>query len=190
MKKLENNFDNNKDSVKVWYEAARANAKAKLNITNGMAVPRIAKIVVNTGLKEAVSNSKIVAVASNVMSAVTGQKPVKAIARKSIAGFKIREGMPIGVFVTLRGKNMLHFLSKLINLSLPRIRDFQGVSRKLDGQGNYNLGIKDITVFPEAEAAGGADLSSGVNITIVTTASEDSQASVLLECLGMPFYRK
>ena len=98
--------------------------------------------------------------------------------------------MHIGAFVTLRGKNMLNFLSKLINLSLPRIRDFQGVPLKLDGKGNYNLGIKDITVFPEAEISGGADLSSGVNITIVTTALKDNETKVLLECLGMPFYRK
>ncbi len=184
------NLENNENSVQLWYSQAREKAQVKLGITNRMAVPRITKVVINTGLKEAVSNSKVVNLATQVIGAIAGQKPVKALARKSIAGFKIREGMHIGAFVTLRGKNMLNFLSKLINLSLPRIRDFQGVPLKLDGKGNYNLGIKDITVFPEAEISGGADLSSGVNITIVTTALKDNEAKVLLECLGMPFYRK
>lgn len=184
------NLENNENSVQLWYSQAREKAQVKLGITNRMAVPRITKVVINTGLKEAVSNSKVVNLATQVIGAIAGQKPVKALARKSIAGFKIREGMHIGVFVTLRGKNMLNFLSKLINLSLPRIRDFQGVPLKLDGKGNYNLGIKDITVFPEAEISGGADLSSGVNVTIVTTALKDNEAKVLLECLGMPFYRK
>jgi large subunit ribosomal protein L5 len=176
--------------LKEWHEEARKKVRVSLGFNNIMEVPRITKIIVNTGLKEAVSNSKIITIAASVIEAVTSQKPVRSLARKSIAGFKIREGMPIGVFVTLRGKFMFAFLKKLIHLTLPRVRDFQGVSKKFDGNGNYNLGIKDINVFPEAEASGGMELSSGLNITIVTTASKDSHGYALLESLGMPFYRK
>jgi large subunit ribosomal protein L5 len=176
--------------LKEWYENARMKIKDSVGLKNPMEIPRITKIVINAGVKDAVTNSKSINLTMQVISAITGQQPVKALAKKSIAGFKIREGMPIGVFVTLRGKNMLAFLNKLINLSLPRVRDFQGVSKKLDGRGNYNLGIKDISVFPEAEIAGSSDLSSGINITIVTTTNKDRNGYALLESLGMPFYRK
>ena len=141
----------NKDILKTWYKDARNKVKENLGIKNPMAVPAISKIVINIGLKEAVSNSKIITLATNVLSEIAGQLPVKALAKKSIAGFKIRDGMPIGTFVTLRGLNMFVFLNKLINLTLPKVRDFQGVPLKLDGKGNYNLGIKDINVFPEAK---------------------------------------
>jgi len=176
--------------LKEWHEEARKKLKHSLSLGNMMEVPKIMKVVINVGLKEAVSNSKVIGIASNIIEAITSQKPVRAVAKKSIAGFKIREGMPIGVFVTLRGKLMFAFLKKLVDLTLPRVRDFQGVSKKFDGNGNYNLGIKDISVFPEAEASGAMELSSGLNITIVTNSDKDSHGYALLESLGMPFYRK
>ena len=127
---------------------------------------------------------------SHILGEISGQQPVKALAKKSIAGFKIREGMPIGTYVTLRGLKMFVFLNKLINLTLPKVRDFQGTSNKLDGKGSYNLGIKDINVFPEAEVSGISELSSGLNITIVTNSKDDKKAKELLVSLGMPFVRK
>jgi len=180
----------NKDILKTWYKDARNKVKENLGIKNPMAVPAISKIVINIGLKEAVSNSKVITLATNVLSEIAGQLPVKALAKKSIAGFKIRDGMPIGTFVTLRGLNMFVFLNKLINLTLPKVRDFQGVPVKLDGRGNYNLGIKDINVFPEAEVSGISELSTGLNITIVTNSGDDKKAKELLASLGMPFIRK
>lgn len=180
----------NNDLLKQWYRDSLEKLKTNLNIKNSMQVPKIKKIVINVGLKEAVTNSKIVSVALNTVTDIAGQKAVKTLSKKSIAGFKIREGMPIGVFVTLRGSLMYAFLNKLINLVFPKIRDFQGLPTKLDGRGNYNLGLKDIGVFPEAETAGVSDFSSGLNVTIVTSAENDKDAYALLEALGMPFYRK
>jgi large subunit ribosomal protein L5 len=165
--------------------------KKKLALSNVMQIPKLTKVVINIGLKDAVSNSKVVNIAEQVVGAITGQKPLRTFAKKSIAGFKIREGMPIGVCVTLRGIKMLAFLDKLINLSLPRVRDFQGVSTKFDGKGNYNLGIKEWTIFPEAEKAGAQDYPyCGLNITIGTTAVSDEHARALLQHWGMPFRKK
>ncbi len=159
----------------------------KLGLQNVMQTPCIEKIVVNVGVKEATSDSKNLQIAEQVVQAITGQKPVRTQARKSVAGFKIREGMPIGVRVTLRGERMYVFLEKLIQLALPKIRDFHGVSPKFDGNGNYNLGIKEWNIFPEAEKAGANEKSHGLNVTIHTSAEKDEHAYALLEALGMPF---
>ena len=183
---MKNNI--NKD-LEAWYSSSLDKLKEKLKNSNPMSIPKIEKIVLNIGLKEAVSNSKVVTTALNVVTAISGQKALKTLARKSIAGFKLRDGMPIGVCVTLRGVKMKAFLSKLINLALPRVRDFQGTPKKLDGRGNYNLGLKDITVFPEAESAA-ADFNSGLNISFVTTTKNDDLARELLLSFGMPFIRK
>lgn len=173
-----------------YCSAIRPNLQKRLELDNVMSVPRLVKIVVNVGVKEAVSNSKAIKAVAQVVEAVTGQTPVTTAARKSVAGFKIREGMNIGVKVTLRGARMYAFLDKLINLSLPRVRDFQGVGRKLDGRGNYNLGVQDWAIFPEAESAGAGEWSHGLNITVHTTAVVDEHGYALLEELGMPFRKK
>lgn len=161
--------------------------KESLGLKNPMEVPRVSKIVINVGVKEAVGDSKALQVVTRVVEAIAGQVPVKTVVRKSIASFKIREGMNIGVCVTLRGMRMYAFLDKLVNLSLPKVRDFQGVPTKLDGRGNYNLGVKEWNIFPEAEAAGASETSHGLNVTICTTAKSDEQAFLLLKELGMPF---
>jgi large subunit ribosomal protein L5 len=158
-----------------------------LGLKNVMETPKVAKVVLNVGVKEAVSDSKVLQSIMKVIEAISGQMPVKTIAKKSIAGFKIREGMHIGTRVTLRGEHMYVFLDKLINLALPKVRDFQGVPVKLDGRGNYNLGIKEWNIFPEAEQAGAGDRSYGLNITIHTTAKNDEHGFALLQELGMPF---
>lgn len=186
-----------RNNTKKWYSDACKKTKDSLKIDNPMAVSRIKKIVINAGLKEAVSNTKIIDVMKKVLRAVTDQEPKIALARKSIAGFKIRENMPIGVFVTLRGDNMLNFLRKLIDLALPRVRDFQGVKVSFDHGGNYNLGIKDITIFPEAEGVmGNMHYVGGVNVTVAfehsikNTKERAVHAHELLKSLGMPFVRK
>ena len=168
----------------------RPELKETLKLANIMQVPKVSKVVINVGVKEAVADSRILQTVVHVVGAITGQVPVKTKARKSIAGFKIREGMQIGVMVTLRGKKMYAFLDKLINLSLPKVRDFQGVTTKLDGRGNYNLGVKEWNIFPEAESAGASDKSYGLNITIQTTAITDAQGFELLKSFGMPFRKK
>ncbi len=158
--------------------------------TTPMAVPRIVKIVLNTGLGEAVQNPKALEYMSRDLALITGQKPVPTRAKKSIAGFKIKKGMEIGLMVTLRGDRMWNFLDKLINLALPRIRDFRGVPRdSFDGRGNYSLGIREHTIFPEIEYDK-IDKPRGLQVTIVTTAKTDEEARRLLELLGMPFERK
>jgi large subunit ribosomal protein L5 len=167
----------------------RPTLKKELAISNIMDVPKIKKVVLNVGVKEAVSDSRVIKNVTDVVSKIVGQLAVKTVARKSIAGFKIREGMPLGVMVTLRGKTMFDFLDRLINLALPKVKDFQGVSDKLDGRGNYNLGIKEWTIFPEAESGIDAFVS-GLNITIQTTAKNDADALLLLKKFGMPFRRK
>ncbi|MBN2267052.1 MAG: 50S ribosomal protein L5 [Candidatus Babeliaceae bacterium] len=164
--------------------------KEVLGMKNVMEVPRVSKIVINVGVKEAVGDSKALQVVSRIIEAVAGQAPLKTEVRKSIAGFKIREGMKIGVCVTLRGPRMYAFLEKLINLALPKVRDFQGVPTKLDGRGNYNLGIKEWNIFPEADAAGANEMSHGLNVTICTTAEDDEHAFELLKGLGMPFRKQ
>jgi large subunit ribosomal protein L5 len=154
---------------------------------NPMQVPRVRKIVVNMGLGEAVANPKIVDGAVAELTAITGQKPVVTRAKKSIATFKLREGMPIGAKVTLRRERMWEFLDRLVSLSLPRVRDFRGVSpRAFDGAGNYTLGLKEQIVFPEIDFDK-VDKIKGMNITVVTTAETNEEAKELLGQLGMPF---
>ncbi|MEB3103458.1 50S ribosomal protein L5 [Ferviditalea candida] len=159
----------------------------KFNYTTVMQVPKIEKVVINMGVGEAVSNSKILDSAVSELQAIAGQKPVVTKAKKSIAGFKLREGMPIGVKVTLRGDRMYYFLDKLFNVALPRVRDFRGVSTKaFDGRGNYTLGLKEQLIFPEIEYDK-IDKTRGMDIVIVTTARTDEEARELLDQLGMPF---
>ena len=159
----------------------------ELGIENRMAIPRLQKIVLNMGLGEAVANPKILEGAVEELSAIAGQKAVVTKAKKSIATYKLRTGMPIGASVTLRGERMYEFLDRLINIALPRVRDFRGVSTKaFDGRGNYTLGVRDHFIFPEIDYAK-TDKSKGLNVTIVTTAGRDDSARALLKQLGMPF---
>jgi large subunit ribosomal protein L5 len=159
----------------------------ELEISNPMAVPRLHKIVINMGVGEATQNAKVLDPAANELGQITGQKPVITRARKSIAAFKVRENMPIGAMVTLRGDRMYEFFDRLVNVALPRVRDFRGVSTKsFDGRGNYTLGVRDQLIFPEIDYAKVEKLK-GMNITIVTTAGDDNQARTLLRHLGMPF---
>lgn len=154
---------------------------------NLMAVPRIVKISVNVGLGEAIQNGKLLDQVGEEVAMITGQKPVIRRARKSIAGFKLREGMPIGLTVTLRGERMFNFLERLLKIGLPRVRDFRGVSpRAFDGRGNYTLGLKDQLIFPEIDL-GKTERLTGMNVTIVTTAETDEEGRFLLQCMGMPF---
>lgn len=164
----------------------RVKLQKALGISNVMAVPKLSKIVINIGVKDANADNKALAAAQEVLEAISGQKAVRTRARKSIAGFKLREGQAIGCKVTLRRHNMYSFLDKLINISLPRVRDFQGVPTKLDGRGNYNLGIKEWTIFPEIQRDI-SDRVSGLNITIETTAKTDVLGYELLKEFGMPF---
>jgi large subunit ribosomal protein L5 len=158
--------------------------------TNPMAVPKLVKINVNMGLGEAISNAKVLDVAAEELAAITGQRPVVTKAKKSIAAFKLRQGMPIGVTVTLRGARMYEFLDRLVSIALPRVRDFRGVSPKsFDGRGNYTLGLRDQLIFPEIDFAK-ADKARGMNVTVVTTAKSDAEAYELLRMLGMPFARR
>ncbi|PIE65909.1 MAG: 50S ribosomal protein L5 [Deltaproteobacteria bacterium] len=155
--------------------------------TNVMQVPKLVKISVNMGLGEAIKNPKLIDSAVTELTAITGQKPVITRARKSIATFKLREGMPIGVAVTLRRDRMYEFLDRLVNVALPRVRDFRGISPKgFDGRGNYSMGIKEQIVFPEIEYDK-VDKIKGLNITMVTTARTDDEARKLLTYFGMPF---
>lgn len=180
-----------KNRLKEMYETTvRGRLRETLGLKNVMQVPKVSKIVVNVGVKEAVGDSKELVIVSKVIEAITGQLPVKTVAHKSIAGFKIREGMPLGVCVTLRGASMYAFLDKLINLALPKVRDFQGVPSKFDRRGNYNLGIKEWNIFPEAEAVGASEKPHGLNVTICTTARNDEHAHALLKELGMPFAKQ
>ena len=154
---------------------------------NVMQVPKLERIVVNMGLGEAVQNAKLVESAAEELKAITGRKPVVTRAKKSIAGFKLRDGMPIGVMVTLRGEQMYDFLDRLVSLALPRTRDFKGISPKaFDGRGNYTLGIREQIVFPEINYDK-IDRIKGMNVTLVTTAKTDEQGRALLKSLGMPF---
>ena len=158
--------------------------------TNSMLVPRLSKIVINVSMKDAIQNVKLLETAAQELSNITGQKPVIRRARRSIAGFKLREGMPIGTSVTLRRAHMWEFADRLISLAMPRIRDFRGVSRKaFDGRGNYSLGLKEQIVFPEIQYDQ-VDRIHGMNITFVTTAKTDAEGLSLLSYLGMPFKAK
>lgn len=159
----------------------------KFNYTTIMQVPKIEKVVINMGVGDAVANSKVLDAALSDMQLIAGQKPVITRAKKSIAGFKLRENMPIGVKVTLRGERMYHFLDKLFNVTLPRVRDFHGVSTKaFDGRGNYTLGLKEQLIFPEIEYDQ-VDKVRGMDIVLVTTAKTDEESRELLTALGMPF---
>ncbi|MFY9659827.1 MAG: 50S ribosomal protein L5 [Terriglobales bacterium] len=159
----------------------------ELELKNPMAVPRLNKIVVNMGVGEATQNAKLIDPAVNELGQITGQKPVVTRAKKSIAAFKVREGMPIGAMVTLRGDRMYEFFDRLVSIVLPRVRDFRGVSTKsFDGRGNYTLGLHDQLIFPEIDYSK-VDKLKGMNVTIVTTARSDDQARSLLKHLGMPF---
>ena len=154
---------------------------------NLMAVPRLRKIVLNMGLGEAVQNSKILDSSLSELGRITGQRPVITRARKSLANFKIRKGMPIGAMVTLRGETMYEFLDRLVNIALPRVRDFRGLStRAFDGRGNYTLGLRDQIIFPEVDYSK-VDRLKGMNICIVTDAKTDAEGLSLLQHLGMPF---
>jgi large subunit ribosomal protein L5 len=161
----------------------------EFGFTNIMAVPKIEKISLNIGLGEATQNSKLVDGAVNELGQIAGQKPVITKARKSIAAFKLREGMPIGCAVTLRGDRMYEFLDRLVNVSLPRVRDFRGVpSKSFDGRGNYTLGMKDQLIFPEIDF-NKVDKAKGMNICITTTAKNDAEGLALLTQMGMPFVK-
>ena len=154
---------------------------------NVMAVPRIEKVVVNMGLGEATSNAKIVDTGADELARITGQKPVTRRAKKSIAAFKVRKGMPIATMVTLRGERMWEFLDRLMSIALPRVRDFKGVSpRGFDGRGNYTLGLRDQLLFPEIDYMK-VDKARGMNVSVVTTAKTDQEARKLLQFIGMPF---
>ena len=154
---------------------------------NVMAVPRIEKVVVNMGLGEATANAKIIDTGADELARITGQKPVTRRAKKSIAAFKVRKGMPIGTMVTLRGERMWEFLDRLMTIALPRVRDFKGVSpRGFDGPGNYTLGLKDQLLFPEIDYMK-VDKARGMNVSVVTTAKSDEEARKLLQFIGMPF---
>lgn len=174
--------------LKERYQKEIAPAISKeFEIENPMAVPRLEKIVLNMGMGEAIANAKILDTAADELRVITGQKPVVTKAKKSIASFKLRQGMPIGVMVTLRGDRMYEFLDRLVSIALPRVRDFRGVSPKaFDGRGNYTLGIREQLIFPEIDF-NKVDKTRGMNISIVTTARDDEQARSLLKALGMPF---
>ena len=154
---------------------------------NVMAVPKIEKVVVNMGLGEATANAKIIDTGADELARITGQKPVTRRAKKSIAAFKVRKGMPVGTMVTLRGERMWEFLDRLMTIALPRVRDFKGVSpRGFDGRGNYTLGLRDQLLFPEIDYMK-VDKARGMNISVVTTAKTDEESRKLLQLLGMPF---
>jgi len=159
----------------------------KFGYKNVMEIPKVEKIVVNMGVSEAVGNPKVLDAAVADLTQISGQKPIVTKAKKSISAFKVREGMSIGTKVTLRGERMYHFMDKLVNVALPRVRDFRGISPKaFDGRGNYTLGIKEQLIFPEMEYDK-IDKIRGMDITIVTTAKTDEEARELLKLMGMPF---
>lgn len=175
---------------KRYQEEIRPKLLKELGVDNLWAVPRMAKVVVNMGVGEASQNIKLLDAAMDDLAAITGQRPVMRRARKSIAAFKIREGNPIGCTVTLRGKRMYEFIDRFVNIALPRVRDFRGVStRAFDGRGNYTVGLTDQLIFPEIDYSK-VDQARGLNVTFVTTAGNDVGARKLLEQLGMPFRRQ
>src|SRR5438132_10528296 len=174
--------------LKVRFEKEVAPALMKeFELKNPMAVPHLNKIVVNMGVGEATQNAKVLDPAANELGQITGQKPVITKAKKSIAAFKVRAGMPIGVMVTLRGERMYEFVDRLISVALPRVRDFQGLSpNSFDGRGNYNIGLREQLIFPEIEYDR-IDKLRGLQVTIATTARSDEEARRLLQLMGMPF---
>ena len=161
--------------------------KKEFGYKNVMAIPRLEKVVINMGLGEATQNAKIVDTGADEIGLITGQKAVVRRATKSVAQFKLRQGMPIGAMVTLRGQRMYEFLDRLISIALPRVRDFRGLSPKgFDGRGNYTLGLRDQLLFPEIDYMK-ADKTRGMNVSVVTTARTDEEARKLLQLMGMPF---
>lgn len=178
-------------TMKELYESeCKPQLKKEFGYKNIMEIPRLEKIVLNMGLGEAVQNPKIVEKAANELTLIAGQKAVVTRARKSIATFKLREGMPIGARVTLRREKMYDFFSKLVNIALPRVRDFRGVSAKgFDGNGNYSMGVTEHIIFPEVDYDK-IDKIRGLNVTIVTSAGTDDEGRALLQKLGMPFKQK
>jgi len=179
-----------KDLKKRYVEDVVPALKEKFNYQNVHQIPKLEKVVINMGVGEAVQNAKILDGAVEELTKIAGQKPVVTRAKKSIATYKLRAGMPIGCMVTLRGEKMYDFLQKLINVTLPRIRDFRGVSTKsFDGRGNYSLGIKEQLLFPEIKYDD-VSVVKGMNISIITTANTDDEARELLAQLGMPFKKK
>jgi large subunit ribosomal protein L5 len=176
------------DSLKALYlEKVVPKLMEQFQYQNTHQVPKVIKVTMNRGLGEAAQNAKALEASLNEISVITGQKPVVTRAKKAIAGFKIRQGMPVGIMVTLRADRMYSFLNRLINLSLPRIRDFRGVSPKsFDGRGNYTLGLREQLIFPEVEYDS-VDQVRGMDISIITTAQTDEEGRALLKELGMPF---
>jgi large subunit ribosomal protein L5 len=181
---------NNRDTARLrdrYFKEVRPALMKEFSLENPMAAPKLEKIIVNMGVGEATQNAKLIDPAAGEVQQITGQKPVITKARKSIAAFKVREGMPIGVMVTLRGDRMYEFFDRLVNVALPRVRDFRGVPTKsFDGRGNFTLGVRDQLIFPEIDYAK-VEKMKGMNITIVTTAGSDDQARSLLKAMGMPF---
>jgi large subunit ribosomal protein L5 len=171
----------------VYNQQVVAQLQKEFGYKNPMAIPRVDKVSINMGLGEATGNAKLMDVAVQELSAISGQKPVVTKAKKSIAAFKLRENMPIGCMVTLRGDTMYEFLDRFMNIALPRVRDFRGVNPKsFDGRGNYTIGIKDQLIFPEIDY-NKVDKARGMNICITTTAKNDAEALALLKFMGMPF---
>ncbi len=171
----------------VYREKAVPGMKERFGYKNDHQVPRLEKVVLNMGLGEAIQNPKVLDSAVEELALIAGQKPVITRARKSIAAFKVRQGMPIGCMVTLRRKRMYDFLTKLIHVAIPRIRDFRGLpTRSFDGRGNYTMGIREHIIFPEVDLDK-VDKIKGMNVTIVTSANTDEEARHLLELIGMPF---
>ena len=161
--------------------------RKEFGYTNPMAVPKLERVVVNMGLGEATQNAKLIDVGADELARITGQRPVTRRARKSVAQFKVRQGMPIGVMVTLRGARMFEFLDRLVSIALPRVRDFRGVpQRGFDGRGNYTLGLRDQLIFLEIDYMK-VDKARGMNISVVTTAGTDEEGRKLLQLMGMPF---
>ncbi len=181
---------NKKPRLKNYYAKEVVPAlQEEFQYKNAMQVPRLRKIVINMGLGEAVANPKVIEVAAASLGAITGQKPVVTKAKKAIATFKIREGMPIGAMVTLRAERMWNFLDRFVNVALPRVRDFRGVSSKFDGRGSCSVGIKEQIIFPEIEYDK-VDRIRGLNVAFVTDAKTDDEGRALLRHLGMPFRKK
>ena len=175
--RLKENYDNNVFNALM----------EKFSYKNAMEVPKLEKVTINMGLGEAKDNAKVMESAVEELALITGQRPVVTKAKKSIANFKVRQGMPVGAKVTLRGDNMYTFVDKFINIALPRVRDFKGVSRNsFDGRGNYSLGVKEQLILPEINYDK-VDMIKGMNIVFTTTAKTDEEAAALLELLGMPF---
>ena len=161
--------------------------KKEFGYANTMAIPKIRKVVINMGLGEATSNAKIVDTAADELSKISGQKATVRRAKKSIAAFKVREGMPVGAMVTLRGERMYEFLDRLMSIALPRVRDFKGISPKgFDGRGNYTLGLREQIIFPEIDYMK-VDKARGMNVSVVTSAKTDEEARKLLQLIGLPF---